>query len=156
MAYNNPILAFADRNPVLGFFAVPVVIHFGSKVLSAMIRKGKTGSYMRGIGSLFGEEPTNESPLAGANVRTEGGSADDLMFRATASTAPTKRGTTVGDEIQSRPPGGHVRYDRNYHDSVFMPNLDYTDNNKIITQNYNTKVADSYVFAGINGMNKLR
>ena len=155
MAYDNPILNFADRNPVLGFFAVPVVIHFGSKVLSAMIRKGKTGSYIRGVGSLFGEEQT-ESPLAGANVRTEGGSADDLMFRATASTAPTKRGTTVGDEIQSRPTGGHVRYDRNYHDSIFMPNLDYTDNNKIITQNYSTKVADSYVFAGISGMNKLR
>ena len=156
MAYDNPILAFADRNPVLGFFAVPVVIHYGSKVLSMMVRKGKTGSYIRGIGSLFGEEHTNESPLAGANVRTEGGSPDDLMFRATASTAPTKRGTTVGDEIQSRPTGGHVRYDRNYHDSVFMPNLDYTDNNKIISQNYSNKVTDSYVFAGISGMNKLR
>ena len=155
MAYDNPLLNFADRNPVLGFFAVPVVIHFGSVLVSALVRKGKTGSHMRGIGSLFGEEHT-ESPLAGANVRTEGGSADDLMFRATASTAPTKRGTTVGDEIQSRPPGGHVRYDRNYHESVFMPNLDYTDNNKIITNNYSTKVADSYVFAGISGMNKLR
>ena len=155
MAYDNPILNFADRNPVLGFFAVPVVIHFGSKVLSAMIRKGKTGSYIRGIGSLFGEEHT-ESPLAGANVRTEGGSADDLMFRATASTAPTKRGTTVGDEIQSRPTGGHIRYDRNYHDSVFMPNLDYEDNNTPIHQSYSNKVTDSYVFAGISGMNKLR
>ena len=156
MAYNNPILDFANRNPVLGFFAVPAVIHFGSKVLSAMIRKGKTGSYMRGIGSLFGEEPTNESPLAGANVRTEGGSADDLMFRATASTAPTKRGTTVGDEIQSRTQGGPIRYDRNYHDSIFFPNLDYKDNKEIITQSYSPSVTDSYVFAGIGGMNKLR
>ena len=151
MAYDNPILDFADRNPVMGFFALPIAIHYGSQLISMMVRKGKTGDY---FGNLFNEE--TQSPLAGTGIRTEGGSSEDLLFRATASTAPTKRGTTVGDEIQSRPTGGHIRYDRNYHDSVFMPNLDYEDNNTPIHQSYSNKVTDSYVFAGISGMNKLR
>jgi len=150
MAYNNPLLAFADRNPTLGFFLLPLTIHYGSSLVSALIRKGKTGSY---LGNLFGEK--QESPLAGATL-TEGGSPDDLMFRATASTAPTKRGTSAYDEIQARPSGGHVRYDRDYHESVFMPNLNYTDNNTVIHQSYSPKVTDSHVFAGLSGMNKLR
>ena len=152
MAYNNPILAFADRNPIIGFFGVPVMIYFGSVWVSAVVRKQKTGSSW--MGNLFDPRP-QESGLAGA-IRTEGGSPDDLMFRATASNAPTKRGTAVGDEIQSRTQGGPIRYDRNYHDSIFFPNLDYKDNKEIITQSYSPSVTDSYVFAGIGGMNKLR
>lgn len=153
MAYDNPLLNFADRNPLLGFFAVPIVIHYGSQLVSAMVRKAKTGSY---LGNLFPEDQT-QSPLAGLGALTEGGSPDDFMFRATASTAPTQRGTREGDEVQPRPEGGKIRYDRNYHDSVFFPNLDYQDNNKApMHQGYSSKVTDSYVFAGIGGMNKLR
>jgi len=154
MTYNNPLLAFADRNPMIGFFGLPVAIYYGSVLVSAMIRKGKTGEYL--AGNPFGRED-REGALSGLGALTEGGSPDDMMFRATASTAPTKRGTTVGEEIQSRPPGGKIRYDRNYHDSVFMPNLNYIDNNNTpIHQSYDSKVTDSYVFAGISGMNKLR
>ena len=153
MAYDNPLLNFADRNPLLGFFGVPVAIYYGSRMISSLIRKGKTGSY---IGNLFDNESQGQSPLAGTGVRTEGGDASDLLFRATASTAPTQRGTTVGDEIQARPEGGKIRYDRNYHDSVFFPNLNYKDNNTPIHQSYSNKVTDSYVFAGIGGMSKLR
>ena len=154
MSYKNPLLAFADRSPMLGFFGVPVAIYYGSVLVSAMIRKGKTGSYI--AGNPFAPEDA-EGALAGLGALTEGGSPSDMVFRATASTAPTKRGTTVGDEIQSRPQGGNIRYDRNYHDSVFMPNLDYEDNNpSAVHQTYGNKVTDSYVFAGISGMNKLR
>lgn len=151
MAYNNPLLDFADRNPLLGFFGVPIAIHYGSRMISSLVRKGKTGSYM---GNLFDNESQGQSPLAG--VRTEGGDSSDLLFRATASTAPTQPGTTVGDEVQARPEGGKIRYDRNYHDTVFFPNLDYQDNNTPIHQSYSNRVTDTYVFAGINGMNKLR
>ena len=151
--YNNPILNFAERYPMAGFFVLPVAIHYGAVWVSAIVRKGKTGSY---LGNLFGETH-QESPLAGRGIRTEGGDADDLMFRATASTAPTQPGTRVGDEIQPRPEGGHIRYDRNYHDSVFFPNLKYKDNDEQpIHQSYSPRVTDSYVFAGIGGMNKLR
>jgi hypothetical protein len=153
MAYNNPILDFADRNPMIGFFIAPVVIYYGGVLTAAVIRKQKTGSAWLG-GDLFDPRP-QESGLAGA-IRTEGGSPDDLMFRATASNAQTKRVTAVGDEIQSRTQGGPIRYDRNYHDSIFFPNLDYKDNKEIITQSYSPSVTDSYVFAGIGGMNKLR
>ena len=153
MAYKNPMLDFADRRPILGFFGVPVAIYYGSRLISSLVRKGKTGSY---IGNLFDNESQGQSPLAGAGVRTEGGDSSDLLFRATASTAPTQRGTTVGDEIQPRPEGGKIRYDRNYHDSLFFPNLNYQDNNTPIHQSYSSSVKDSYVFAGIGGMNKLR
>ena len=150
--YKNPILNFAYKYPIAGFFALPVVIAYGGVWVSAVVRKGKTGSY---FGSLFADN-SQESSLAGRGIRTEGGSDIDLMFRATASTAPTAPGTRVGDEIQPRPEGGHIRYDRNYHDSVFLPNLDYEDNDRPIYQNYSPKVTDSYIFAGIGGMNKLR
>lgn len=123
-------------------------------MISGLIRKGKTGNSM--LGNLFDNESQGQSPLAGTGVRTEGGDASDLLFRATASTAPTQRGTTVGDEIQPRPEGGKIRYDRNYHDTLFFPNLNYQDNNTPIHQSYSNKVTDSYLFAGINGMNKLR
>ena len=151
MAYNNPLLDFADRNPLLGFFGVPIAIHYGSRMISSLVRKGKTGSYM---GNLFDNESQGQSPLAG--TRTEGGDASDLLFRATASTAPTKPGISAGNEVQPRPEGGKIRYDRNYHDTVFFPNLDYQDNNTPIHQSYSNRVTDTYVFAGINGMNKLR
>lgn len=121
-------------------------------MISGLIRKGKTGNSM--LGNLFDNESQGQSPLAG--VRTEGGDSSDLLFRATASTAPTKPGTTVGDEVQAQPEGGKIRYDRNYHDTVFFPNLDYQDNNTPIHQSYSSRVTDTYVFAGINGMNKLR
>ncbi len=152
MAYNNPLLDFADKRPILGFFVLPIAIYYGGVMTSGLIRKGKTGNSM--LGNLFENENQGQSPLAG--VRTEGGDASDLLFRATASTAPTKPGTSVGDEIQARPEGGNIRYDRNYHDSVFFPNLDYQDNNTPIHQTYSNRVTDTYVFAGINGMNKLR
>ena len=92
MTYNNPLLAFADRNPMIGFFGLPVAIYYGSVLVSAMIRKGKTGEYL--AGNPFGRED-REGALSGLGALTEGGSPDDMMFRATASTAPTKRGTTT-------------------------------------------------------------
>ena len=50
--YDNPILNFAERYPMAGFFVLPVAIHYGAVWVSAIVRKGKTGSY---LGNLFGE-----------------------------------------------------------------------------------------------------
>ena len=89
------------------------------------------------------------------NVRTEGGDASDLMFRATISSRPTGPGVREQEEIQARPIGPPVRYDRNYHDSIFLPNLDYQDNDQVVSQSYPASVTDTFVFAGINGINKI-
>ena len=48
-----------------------------------------------------------------------------------------------------------MRYDKEYHDTVFFPNLDYKDNKQVLSQSYPAKVTDTYVFAGINGVNKI-
>lgn len=156
MAYKNQLYRMIDEYPVLSFIALPIGINFAATMLAGAIRKNKTGSFFRGVGNVFEEDSTPISPMAGlGNIRTEGGDASDLMFRATASTAPTRRGTTVGDEIQAQPTGAPVRYDRNYHESVFFPNLNYKDNEPVISQSYPAKVKDTYVFAGINGINKI-
>jgi len=148
----NPLFRLIHDRPIVSFFAVPVIISVGSSWVSRVITAGERGSI---LGNVFA--PKEElSPMAGiGNVRTEGGDSLDLMFRAKASSAPTKRGTAVGDEVQPRTTGGPVRYDRNYHDSVFFPNLDYKDNKQVVSQSYPAKVSDTYVFAGINGINKI-
>lgn len=154
MAYDNPVFDMIERNPIVSFFTVPILIGWGSSWVAGLVRKGKTGSYFRGV---FDDNSNDLSPMAGlgSSVRTEGGSIDDLTFRATANTAPIKRGTTVGDEIQALPIGPAVRYDRDYHESIFFPNLDYKDNKQVVSQSYPAKVTDTYVFAGISGINKI-
>jgi hypothetical protein len=155
-SYKNPVFDMIDRNPVVSFFAVPVLIGVGSTWLAATIRKGKTGSYFKGVNGLFDEEASKVSPMAGfGNVRKEGGDPSDLTFRATISSRPTGPGVREQEEIQARPIGPPVRYDRNYHDSIFLPNLDYQDNTQVVSQSYPASVTDTFVFAGINGISKI-
>ena len=155
-SYNNPLFDMIDRNPIISFFAMPVLVGVGTTWLAASIRKGKTGSYFKGVNGLFDEVETEMSPMAGfGNIRTEGGDASDLMFRATISSRPTGPGVREQEEIQARPIGPPVRYDRNYHDSIFLPNLDYQDNDQVVSQSYPASVTDTFVFAGINGINKI-
>lgn len=150
----NRMIRYMDDYPAISMVTLPLAFWFGTTVLSGMIRKNKFQSAWAG-GIFDDEEQQTGSPIGSYQIRTEGGSADDLTFRATASTAPTRRGTTVGDEIQARPSGAPVRYDRNYHESVFFPKLDYKDNKQVLSQSYPAKVTDTYVFAGINGLNKI-
>jgi hypothetical protein len=155
-SYNNPLFDMIDRNPIISFFAMPVLVGVGTTWLAASIRKGKTGSYFKGVNGLFDEEVTEVSPMAGfGNVRTEGGDASDLMFRATISSRPTGPGGSEYDDVIPRSTGTPVRYDRNYHDSIFLPNLDYQDNDQVVSQSYPASVTDTFVFAGINGINKI-
>ena len=144
----NPLIKYIDRNPVTSVIVLPITFMLGAKLITK-------AAGLNGIGLFDDQGQRNGSPIGSYQVRTEGGSADDFTFRATANTAPTKRGTRVGDEIQPRTEGAPVRYDREYHESVFFPNLDYTDNKQVLSQSYPAKVTDTYVFAGINGINKI-
>jgi hypothetical protein len=155
MAYRNPILNYLDERPVVGFFMIPVIMHFGGVVVGGMVRKARFNSYFAGSSIFNTEDPTN--PLAGLGnpTRTEGGSADDLMFRATISDRPTGPGQREQEEIQRRPEGAPVRYDVGYHDSIFFPKLDYKDNKQVMTQSLPSRATESYVFAGISGLNKI-
>ena len=156
MAYKNQLYRMIDEYPVLSFIAVPIGINFAATIVAGAVRKNKTGSFFRGVGNVFEEDSTPLSPMAGlGNIRTEGGDASDLMFRATASNRPTGPGGSEYDEVIPRSTGTPVRYDRNYHDTIFFPNLDYKDNKQVIDQSFSPKVTDSYVFAGIGGLNKL-
>jgi len=145
----NSLIKYIDKNPVASMIILPITFMAGAKLVTDVL----PGFF--GTGLFDDQGQRNGSPIGSYQVRTEGGSADDFTFRATANTAPTKRGTRVGDEIQSRSEGGSVRYDREYHDSIFFPNLDYTDNKQVLSQSYPAKVTDTYVFAGINGINKI-
>ena len=150
----NRVIRYMDDYPLMSMVTLPIAFFFGTTVISGMIRKAKFQSAFAG-GIFDEEEQQTGSPIGSYQIRTEGGSPDDFTFRATANTAPTRRGTRVGDEIQAQPTGAPVRYDREYHDSVFFPNLNYKDNKQVLSQSYPAKVTDTYVFAGINGVNKI-
>lgn len=154
--YNNPLFDMIQRRPIVSFFAIPIIVDIGTGFLAGMIRKGKTGSYFSGTNGIFDEDASQVSPMAGfGNVRKEGGDPSDLTFRATISSRPTGPGGSEYDDVIPRSTGTPVRYDRNYHDSIFLPNLDYKDNAQVVSQSYPASVTDTFVFAGINGINKI-
>jgi hypothetical protein len=130
------------KNPLVVFVALPIAVGY-------VFSKSSNG--------LFGifDKKEQLSPMAGPAIRKEGGSPDDFMFRATSSSRPAGPGTRVGDEIQPLSTQGRVRYDREYHDTVFLPNLNYQDNKDIYTIPTAPRVKDTYVFAGISGLNKI-
>ena len=130
------------KNPLVVFVALPIAVGY-------MFSQSSNGFF-----GVF-DKKEQLSPMAALAIRKEGGSPDDLIFRATSSSRPAGPGTRVGDEIQPAMSTGRVRYDREYHDTVFLPNLDYKDNKDIYTIPTAPKVADTYVFAGIGGLNKI-
>jgi len=130
------------KNPLVVFVALPIAVGY-------MFSQSQNGFF-----GVF-DKKEQLSPMAGPAIRKEGGSPDDLIFRATSSSRPSGPGTRVGDEIQPTMSTGKVRYDREYHDTVFLPNLDYKANKDVYTIPSAPKVADTYVFAGISGLNKI-
>ena len=130
------------KNPLVVFVALPIAVGY-------MFSQSSSG--------LFGifDKQQQLSPMAGPAIRKEGGSPDDSIFRATSRDRPAGPGARVGEEIQPAMSTGKVRYDREYHDTVFLPNLDYKPNKEIYTIPSAPKVADTYVFAGISGLNKI-
>ena len=156
--YKNRVLEFADRYPMVAFFVVPVGMNLAAGFVHAMIRKHKTGSAWQGIAA--GEDDDSASnPLSGLGnrrIRTEGGDDMDMLFRAHAPTGPATSGSSEYEEIQPRPTGTDVRYDINYHDTRFLPSLDTTDNTgAAISQSRSASAEQSFVFAGMNGLNKI-
>lgn len=155
MGYKNALFDFAHRRPVLSFFVVPIGINLVAGYMQGIIRTAKTGSPFLGVGAGE-EEPRPVNPLGAAKLRAEGGEPSDLMFRATISDRPTGPGGTAYDEIQPRPTGAPVRYDRAYHDEGFLPKIGFKETRAAYTAPRSAKIEDSYVFAGINGIRKLR
>jgi hypothetical protein len=154
-SYKNALFDFAHSRPVLSFFVVPIGINLVAGYMQGIIRTAKTGSPFLGVGA--GEEDSRPvNPLGATKLRAEGGEPSDLMFRATISDRPTGPGTAVGDEIQPRPSGAPVRYDRAYHDEGFLPKIGFKDTRATYAAPRSSKVEDSYVFAGMNGLSKLR
>lgn len=149
--YKNKILDFSDKYPVLAFFIVPIGIGFGGTFLSATIRKYKTGSVFRGIAA--GED---ETPNLLSGRRTEGGDELDMIFRAHAPTGPASEGVSDYEMIQRQPGPAPVRYDEDYHDVGFFSDATYSPNQGTITQPTAANVKQSFVFAGLNGINKIR
>jgi hypothetical protein len=149
--YKNRVLEFADRYPIVAFFAVPIGMNIGATFFHGMIRKYKTGSAFSGIGA--GEEEEEVNPLSG--IRTEGGDDLDMMFRAHAPTGPATSDLSEFEQIQPRPEGAPVRYDEKHHDRVFFSTPSYTPNEGISTQTQNANVDQSFVFAGMNGLSKI-
>jgi hypothetical protein len=148
--YKNRVLEFSDRYPIVAFFVVPMGMNIGATFLHGMIRKHQTGSAFQGIGA--GEEDETNM-LAG--LRTEGGDDKDMWFRATAPTGTANFGISEAEEIHGRPTGAPVRYDEAYHDVGFFTDVSYTPNQGSITQPRHASVKQSFVFAGLDGMNKV-
>ena len=101
MAYKNPILRFADNNPILAFFVVPVAMNVVGRAITMTIRTAKHGS-----------------PLSA--IMPNQGDSDGLT-----ALGYTGGGTADADMIQPRPSGAPVRYDEMYRDTVMLPDPTY-------------------------------
>lgn len=152
MAYKNRLFQYVDDYPIMSIFALPIGMYVTANFLASFIRLGRFQSAFAGPG-LFDENAQGLS--LGTVIRKEGGDPSDFMFRATASDRPTGPGVREQDEIQARTTGADVRYDREYHDTIFFAPPDYKDNAEIISSSFPKPVTDTYVFAGINGLHKI-
>lgn len=145
MAYNNPIFEFADKRPVVAFFLVPMAMSLVGRATAMAIRSAKHGSPLAAI--MPGKEM--EEMNLGSVRRIQQGDPSDLMFRATARRGPNEMDSGPREFIQPEPESRHVRYDRAYHeDGGFLNHPNYKARSRPIDQ--------TSVFAGLNGVNKLR
>jgi hypothetical protein len=101
MPYRNPIFNFADKHPVVAFFAVPVAMTVIGKAIAMSIRTVKYDSPLSAI--MPNQDNGNQLTVLGY---TGGGTADS-------------------DMIQARPVGAPVRYDDMYRDTIMLPNPNY-------------------------------
>lgn len=101
MPYRNPIFNFADKHPIVAFFAVPVAMTVLGKAIAMGIRTVKYDSPLSAI--MPNQDNNNQLTALGY---TGGGTADS-------------------DMIQARPVGAPVRYDDMYRDTIMLPNPNY-------------------------------
>lgn len=151
MSYNNPILNFADKNPLLAFFVVPIGMHLVGRAVAMSIR---TVKYNKPLAAVMPSRNNPDDALR--NLGWTGGSTGDA------------------DMIQSRPEGAPVRYDASYHDEGFMIDPGYKPReptmaptqvhrpatlvgNSPNTNGNGITLAGSRhsVFSGLNGVHKL-
>ena len=159
MAFKNPILKFADESPYMAAILVPIGMQLVAKSFFMLIRTGKAGSPIEGIGANDDEGSKSMHHLGAAQkVLPEGGSAGDLTFRAVATQRPTGHDTSDRDMIQGQPPARHVRYDSEWREGSFFGPLNYKPNGseKIVTQPHINQYSESLIFNGLSGAHKLR
>ena len=154
MAYNNPILEFSDKHPVIAFFVVPVAMQLAASGVFYVIRAAKTGSPL-GSGVGAGEEENPDPLVALGNVRKQGGEDLDLAFRATSNARPAGYGTGLWDTVMPSPTSQPVRYDGKYHDELWISDPANVTRKRVVDQSRVYK-EDVSVFNGINGLHKLR
>ncbi len=145
MSYKNPILRFASNHPVVAFFAVPIAMQVVAKGVFMGIRSVKTGSP---LGAVLPSTGSDDQLRNLGAVRKQGGAADDLTFRATASNRPATGGSSEREWIQPRTETPPVRYDEAYRDEGFLTDPNYKENLPVVTQ--------PSIFAGMNGIHKIR
>ena len=150
MSYKNPLLNFADKHPVVAFFAVPVALNVIGRAIAMSIRTVKYDSPLAAIMP----NQNNENQLTALGY-TGGGTADN-------------------DLIQARPGGAPVRYDEMYRDTIILPDPNYKARvptpmpNQIYTPEtivgngvgdhdggLTLAGSDHSVFAGLSGVHKL-
>ena len=159
MAFRNPILKFADTSPYLAAILVPVGMQLVAKSFFMLVRTGRAGSPIEGIGANDGSSSASIHHLgARPGVLPEGGTPGDLTFRAVATQRPTGHDTHDRDMIQGQPPARHVRYDSEWSESGFFGPLDYKPNGseKVVTQPHINQYSESLIFNGLSGAHKLQ
>jgi len=151
MSYTNPILNFADRNPLIAFFVVPIGMHLMGRAVAMAIR---TVKYETPLSAIM---PSDDNP-------------DDAL----RNLGYTGGQTADADMIQSRPGGAPVRYDAGYHDSGFLTDPNYQNREPVMapgqihepetfvggspntTKNGLTLAGSRHsVFSGLSGVHKL-
>jgi hypothetical protein len=144
MAYKNPIFEFADNHPFIAFWLVPIGMSMVGRATAMAIRSGKHGSPLAAI------MPTHQGePLNLGSVRVQQGDPSDFMFRPTARLGPNSTESSVREWVQPPPESRHVRYDRAWHeDGGFLNDPNYKERSRPVTS--------TSVFAGLNGIDKLR
>ena len=152
MAYKNPILKFASKNPLIAVFAVPVLMHLGGRAIAMGIR---TARFDRPLAAIMPTQPSDDSLR---NLGYTGG-----------STGPQ-------DMIQPATHTPNNRYDRKASTSAFIDDPSYKPHqpnwNKVKPVTYNQKNDMTFtsegeglpiglagsnhsVFNGLSGVHKL-
>ena len=152
MAYKNPILKFASKNPLIAVFAVPVLMHLGGRAIAMGIR---TARFDRPLAAIM---PTQSNDDKLRNLGYTGG-----------STGPQ-------DMIQPVTHTPNNRYDTKARSSAFIDDPSYKPHqpnwNKVKPTTYNEKNnmvfttesegipvglagSNHSVFNGLSGVHKL-
>ncbi len=122
MAYRNPILNFASKNPLVAVLAVPVLMHLGGRAIAMGIR---TAKYDKPLAAIM---PAQASDDKLRNLGYTGG------------------GTAPSDMIQPATHTPNNRYDRKASTSAFIDDPNYK------THKPNWSIVKSPVYNPANNM----